>query len=96
MDAREGSSPLQAPVIDSVRVSVNGAEVEVPEGTSVAAAIALAGERGFRRSPVRGQLRAPVCGMGICFECRVTVDGAPHVRSCMMACRSGMEIRTDG
>jgi len=34
--------------------------------------------------------------MGICFECRVTVDGRPHVRSCQVVCRPGMEVRTDG
>jgi sarcosine oxidase subunit alpha len=51
----------------------------------------LAGRSGFRRS-VSGELRGPLCGMGICFECRVLVDGQLHVRSCQMLCREGMEI----
>ena len=57
-------------------------------------AVARAGVTTFRRS-VTGEPRGPLCGMGICFECRVTVDGRPHVRSCQVLCRPGMEVRTD-
>ncbi|OYV74133.1 MAG: hypothetical protein B7Z72_00875 [Gemmatimonadetes bacterium 21-71-4] len=32
--------------------------------------------------------------MGVCFECRVTIDGAPHQRACMVTCRPGMSIAT--
>ena len=78
---------------ERVRVKVNGAPVEVHEGSTVAAAVILAGETAFRRS-VRGEPRGPLCGMGICFECRVTVDGAPHVRSCQTLCRDGMQIES--
>lgn len=74
---------------------INGRSVEVPEGTMVSAAIAIAGVAFTRRS-VTGEPRAPLCGMGICFECRVTVDGRAHVRSCQVLCRPGMEVRTDG
>jgi D-hydroxyproline dehydrogenase subunit gamma len=37
-----------------------------------------------------------LCGMGICFECRVTIDGREHCRSCQIPCAEGMEVRTDG
>jgi sarcosine oxidase subunit alpha len=33
--------------------------------------------------------------MGICFECRVTIDGQPHARSCEILCESGMTVETD-
>ena len=75
-------------------VKVNGRPVEVPEGAMVSAAVSMAGETRFRRS-VSGEPRGPLCGMGICFECRVTVDGRAHVRSCQVPCRPGMEVRTD-
>jgi predicted molibdopterin-dependent oxidoreductase YjgC len=78
----------------TIRLAVNGRTVEVPAGTVVAAAIAQAGITRFRRS-VLGQPRSPLCGMGICMECRVTVDGLPHVRSCLTLCANGMEVRTD-
>ena len=78
---------------ETVRLRVNGLEVGVPEGTTVAAAVVLAGETAFRTS-VRGMPRGPLCGMGICFECRVTIDGLPHQLSCRTPCRAGMEVRT--
>ncbi len=77
-----------------MKITVNGKAVEVPSGTMVSAAVTRAGVTAFRRS-VTGEPRGPLCGMGICFECRVTVDGRPHVRSCQVPCRPGMEVRTD-
>jgi D-hydroxyproline dehydrogenase subunit gamma len=77
---------------DSVTLRIDGKTVKVGRGTTVASAIMIAG--GFRRS-ISGQHRAPLCGMGICFECRATVDGVPHERTCELMCREGMEIRTD-
>lgn len=76
-----------------VELSVNGVPVRVAAGTTVAAAILMAGETQFRRS-VTGKARGPLCGMGICFECRVTIDGCAHSRSCQIVCRAGMDVRT--
>jgi sarcosine oxidase subunit alpha len=60
----------------------------------VAAAVLQAGITSFRRS-VSGEPRGPLCGMGICFECRVRIEGAAHVRSCQTLCENGMDVRTD-
>jgi sarcosine oxidase subunit alpha len=79
----------------TVTVVINGTPIDVPEGTMVAAAVALSGVSGFRKS-VNGEMRGPLCGMGICMECRVTIDGAGQRRSCNVVCREGMEVRTDG
>lgn len=75
------------------RVIVDGREVVVAPGTSVAAAIARAGGSCFCVSP-SGMPRAPLCGMGICFECRVVVDGRSNARSCLVTCRDGMQVVT--
>ncbi len=77
-----------------VRLTVDGEEVRVPTGVSVAAAIARAGTRMYRRS-IHGEPRAPLCGMGICFECRVTIDGRPHCLSCQTLCEEGMQVVTE-
>jgi sarcosine oxidase subunit alpha len=61
----------------------------------VSAAILKTGVTAFRRS-VTGEARGPLCGMGRCFECCVTIDGEEHCRSCQMVCRDGMDVRTDG
>ena len=66
----------------------------MPEGTVVAAAVAMAGETRFRRS-VLGEPRSPLCGMGVCMECRVTINGRAHSRSCQNVCEPGMEVITD-
>ena len=76
---------------ECVRVSVNGQMLTVGVGTSVAAAILIAG---VCRTSVSGEPRAPMCGMGTCFECRATVDGVPHERTCQTVCREGMEVCT--
>jgi sarcosine oxidase subunit alpha len=59
----------------------------------VAAAILKADIPAFRRSAT-GEWRGPVCGMGICFECSVTINGQPHRRSCQVYCESGMVVQT--
>jgi len=71
-------------------ITVNGRPVRVTQGTSIAAAMLIAGEP--CRTSVAGEPRAPLCGMGICMECRVTVNGAPHQRSCLLACTPGLEV----
>jgi D-hydroxyproline dehydrogenase subunit gamma len=81
-------------MFEVLKVSVNGKSLAVPRGSTVAAAILRAGSNAFRRS-VRGEHRGPLCGMGICFECRVMVNGVPHIKSCQLLCSAGMEIATD-
>jgi D-hydroxyproline dehydrogenase subunit gamma len=81
--------------MSDIRLTVNGTPVTVPAGSMVSTAVALAGASACRRS-VTGEPRGPLCGMGICFECRVTIDGRAHVRSCQTVCAPGMEVRTDG
>jgi aerobic-type carbon monoxide dehydrogenase small subunit (CoxS/CutS family) len=79
---------------DQIQLQINGKIISVPAGTVVAAAVVLAGQARFRRS-VRGQARGPLCGMGICMECRVTINGQAHGRSCQTLCQEAMEVRTD-
>lgn len=79
---------------EPITLKVNEVPVSVPAGSMVAAAVLEAGVNSFRRS-VTGEARGPLCGMGICFECRVTVNGVAHVRSCQTLCENGMDVRTD-
>jgi predicted molibdopterin-dependent oxidoreductase YjgC len=78
---------------ETITVFIDGSPVRVSTGTSVATAILSSGNVQFRRS-VSGEPRAPLCGMGICFECRVTIDGLEHSVSCQTLCRDGMDVRT--
>lgn len=78
---------------DRIQLMVNGRAVSVPPGTVVAVALALAGETRFRRS-VLGSPRGPLCGMGVCMECRVTINGRSQCRSCQTICEPAMDVRT--
>ena len=80
---------------ETVRLLVNGVSVTMPAGSMVSAAILKTGATSFRRSAT-GEPRGPLCGMGICFECRVAIDGEAHCRSCQTICRNGMDVHTDG
>ena len=78
---------------DQITVTVNGAPVAVPSGATVAVAMVLAGVA--CRTSVSGEPRGPLCGMGICFECRVAIGGPPHCRSCQVLCEPGMQVTTE-
>ena len=78
---------------EAITLSVNGSEVSVPTGSMVSAAISAVGDTAFRTS-VQGEPRGPLCGMGICCECRVCIDGVRHVRACQRLCQPGMQVIT--
>ena len=83
-----------------ITLTIDGCTVFAEENMTVAAAIlnrdAGGGAAWAVRRSVTGTPRGPLCGMGICFECRATVDGRPHERTCQLPVRDGMEVRTDG
>jgi succinate dehydrogenase/fumarate reductase-like Fe-S protein len=77
---------------NAVELTVDGHALRVAPGTSVAAALYLAGD-GSSRTSVTGRRRAPVCGMGICQECRVSIDGERRL-ACQTTCSPGMRVET--
>ena len=80
---------------DAAEIVVNGRRIRAPVGATVAAVLLDAGTLAFRESPT-GESRAPLCGMGICYECRVTIDGVPHRRACLTPVVDGMTVVTPG
>ncbi len=90
----EGQGEVRAYPPPNVKLRINGKDVTVAAGTIVAGAIAVAGVTRFRTS-VTGLPRGPLCGMGICMECCVTINGRAHCRSCQTLCEEGMEVLTD-
>ncbi|BCG01758.1 ferredoxin (plasmid) [Paraburkholderia sp. PGU19] len=81
---------------DMLTIIVDGRNVRVARGSSVVAAIALAtGTAGVvTRGSVSGAQRGPLCGMGVCQECRVTIDGVRHRLACQTLCAEGMNVKT--
>jgi len=77
-------------MIDVV-IRVNGVPRRVPGDISLAAALWRLDQPTFRRD-ASGAPRAPLCAMGICYECRVTVDGVTGVRACLVPVREGLAV----
>ncbi|ABE46264.1 (2Fe-2S)-binding protein [Polaromonas sp. JS666] len=78
----------------TIAVTLNGQPLQVPVGSSVAAALLAAGVNRFRNSPVSGEGRAPYCMMGVCFECLLEINGVPNRQGCLVPLEAGMAIRT--
>ena len=77
----------------TVSVSIDGEPVHVAAGQSVAAAVLGHGLDWTRRTPVSGSPRAPLCMMGVCFECLMEIDGIPNRQACLVTVVEGMRIR---
>lgn len=74
-----------------VHLTYSGEAVEAYEGETVAAALMAANVDRF--SVTRdGQPRLPLCNMGTCFDCVVTVNGQPFVRACATEVCDDMRI----
>ena len=78
---------------ETVALTIDGRASLAPAGITVAAALENAGVRACRTS-VADEPRGVLCAMGICFECRVAIDGVPHRRACMELVREGMSVAT--
>ncbi len=76
-----------------VTIVVDGVPRHVSGDATLAAALLGAGTTRFR-GDLAGAPRAPLCGMGSCFECRLTVDGVRDVRACLVPVRDGMHVET--
>lgn len=76
----------------TLRLTVNGTAMEAPEGISVGALLHARHGAVLRKTPKNGAPRGLFCGMGVCFDCLVTVDGRPNVRACMTLVRDGMIV----
>lgn len=79
---------------DAVTIIVDGDRVRAYPGETVAGALLAAGHRAWRRTRNNGEARGLFCGMGVCFDCMVTVDGRPHVRVCVTPVEDGMVVET--
>ena len=82
----------QAPS-DTVIVDIEGQPVSVPVGDTVAAAVLAHGLGYTRTTPISGKPRAPLCMMGVCFDCLMEIDGRPNRQACMVRVAAGMRIR---
>lgn len=73
-----------------MNIQLDGRPLTVPDGLTVAVAVARSGDDTTRVS-CAGAPRAPFCGMGVCQECRMTIDGRRRL-AFQTLCREGMQV----
>ena len=76
-----------------VHLSVDGEAILAYAGETVATALLTAGQRALRHT-VKGQPRGIFCGIGICYDCLVRIEGVGNVRACVTPVREGMKVIT--
>jgi predicted molibdopterin-dependent oxidoreductase YjgC len=80
---------------EKITIVVNGRSCSAFQGETVHAVLLAAGYRVLRNTTKTGRPRGIFCGMGVCYDCLVTIDGMPNQRACMTQVRDRMEISTD-
>ena len=87
---------MNVPIDRGPRVTlvVDGQPLRAYGGESIAAALIAAGRRHARLTARAGEPRGYFCGMGVCQDCLMTVDGLLNVRSCVTPVRDGLRVDT--
>lgn len=72
----------------------DGVEVAYVPGQTVGAALVATGRVAWRTTRHTGRPRGLFCGIGVCFDCLVTIDGLPNQRACLVPAASGLTVTT--
>ncbi len=83
---------MSKPEQQQITILLNGRLVQALPGQSVHAVLTAAGIRTLGTGPRQDRDRGVFCGMGVCYECLVTVNGRPCQRACMLEVEEGMEV----
>lgn len=75
-------------------IRFDGRPIPFRPGQSVGAALVAADIRSWRTTRLAGHPRGIFCGIGVCFDCLVVVDGLPNQRACRVAAVDGMRVTT--
>lgn len=73
----------------------DGAPVPFRPGQSVGAALAASGITAWRTTRGAAEPRGLFCGIGVCYDCLLTVDGLRSQRACVTPAGTGQDVRSD-
>jgi predicted molibdopterin-dependent oxidoreductase YjgC len=76
----------------TVEIIIDGKSIQASENMTVAAAALFCGLESVRETPISGSYRLPLCMMGVCFECLMTIDGKANQRGCQVKVQPGMVV----
>ena len=89
-----GHDPIRPAATTPLAITLDGERLEGITGQSIAGVILASGRLGFRRTSSAGRPRGIFCGIGVCFDCLVEVDGARDVRACQRRAVDGNVVVT--
>lgn len=75
-----------------ISIEIDGEKIEAYEGEPIAATLWAAGISDFRYTKKRKEPRGYFCGIGLCTDCKMIVNGVPNIRTCVTPVRDGMKI----
>lgn len=75
-----------------ITFTFNGVELFAISGQSVSAALLTNNERITRYTRINNSPRGLFCGIGVCFDCLLIIDGKPNQRGCITMVQSGMTV----
>jgi len=74
-------------------ITIDGESVTAYPGETLATVILSTGQRTFRTTTEAAEPRGLYCGMGICFDCLVTLNGRPNIRACATLAQAGISLK---
>jgi len=78
----------------NIEFKFDGESISAITGQSVAAALLAANQRALRKTRFNNNERGVFCGIGVCFDCLVVIDGITNQRACLIEARPGMKVQT--
>ena len=78
----------------NIKFTFDGENITAITGQSVAAALLAANQRALRKTRFNNNERGVFCGIGVCFDCLVVIDGITNQRACLIEARPGMKVQT--
>ena len=87
------TQPVPPTTSEDFTIRVDGQTLPAKTGQTVAAVLLTAGRRAWNCSAA-GAPRGVFCGMGVCYDCVVTIEGLPDQRACVTPAWPGMHVET--
>jgi aerobic-type carbon monoxide dehydrogenase small subunit (CoxS/CutS family) len=78
----------------NIEFTFDGEKIDAITGQSVAAALLAANQRTLRKTRFNNDERGVFCGIGVCFDCLVVIDGITNQRACLIEAKPGMKVQT--
>jgi sarcosine oxidase subunit alpha len=92
-------SNIHLPAVErgqQITLQIDGRKIQAYEGETILGVMMAEGQRVLRHTAKEGRPRGMFCGIGVCYDCLVTVDGIPNTRACHTMVADGMMVETQG